>query len=152
MHLISRIDSIVKHRYFRLINHTALPVSGKGGLGKSRMAENTHERLFRQAEHFDMRCACGRMLNLGTSSEFVADRWRANPRYRCENCTKNKVLDVRPIPAPIDNELWTDVVVACCSCDGSEIVHLTSLQWILIKAGYNAIPSLECAKCRGDVS
>ena len=129
-----------------------MSVSGKGGLGKNQMAEDIHERLFRQAEHFDLRCACGNVLGIGTSSEVTADRWRANPRYRCENCAKNKILEIRPIAQPINNQLWTDILVSCCSCDGSGIVHLTSLQWTLIKAGYNAIPSVACAKCRGEVA
>jgi hypothetical protein len=124
----------------------------RAGLGKTRMAENIHERLFNQAEHFDLRCACGNVLNMGTFSEAVADRWSKNPKYTCDNCLKNKICDVRPVPQPIDGELWADVVMSCSSCDALEIVRLTDLQWTLIKDGYNSLPPVTCAKCRGEVA
>jgi hypothetical protein len=120
---------------------------GTGRLGKSKMSENIHEKLFRPAEHFDLQCACGRFKNFTTSSEETAERWRKIPTFRCENCLQNKILEVRPLPFPVDNELWVDLKVSCSSCAGSESVRLTDSQWAAVRQEQSKIEPLICAKC-----
>lgn len=116
------------------------------------MSENLNQqyvRLFREADHFDVRCCvCGRAENMSTSSEIVAERIGKHPgSWKCKRCQGGGILEVGH---PEDGVI--KVALRCDRCGSSNEINVP--ESLLDDKARDQLDTdyYTCPKCMGELA